>query len=337
MKRWFLWMRQGRFPALLFIFFAVIACGFLNPYGIRGITYSAEAQKNVTAFHDVIIEMSPLSTNTFTGIVMLLIGFGVFSLYLRQRTYCRYFLLSFGTFILACMAQRSSLHFLLLGCFPVAYFFRNAGANVFRHGWWKDFYIAFAVFVLSICFIVSYHQKLAGLPAWVYLAGFIFAVVAYMFCCRKEKCQKALLYVSSAFLFSILTGMEFLCSPEDLNQDTFPALEALQEDVGAKNNADVRLYVSNDEGPQAEFFGFKPYRDTRPEILATYDPNNRWNEWYQMEFMHSVDPLKFLEKYDFDYLILEPNDVVSLAMPYSDRYEEIFNDGFYRVYKKIVR
>ena len=140
-----------------------------------------------------------------------------------------------------------------------------------------------ALFVISSVFPLSYYLK-DSFKNYDYSNNY----------------SKSFIYgISILYIIAILVFCGFTIEtkmPE--NSDAIKYIE--------KNyDKNIKLYTSYDDGSYAEFIGFKPYIDPRAEVFLK--ANNKKEDIY-IEYYNFENRLlscnKFLEKYDFDLLLL---------------------------------
>lgn len=88
---------------------------------------------------------------------------------------------------------------------------------------------------------------------------------------------------------------------------------------------DIKLYTDYHNGSYVEFDGYKPYIDTRAEV---YLKKNNKKEDILVEYFNVVEGKinmdKFLDKYNFDYLIVTRGDELYKHLKKDDDYELVY-------------
>ena len=76
-----------------------------------------------------------------------------------------------------------------------------------------------------------------------------------------------------------------------------------------KNNYDIKIYTGYDEGGYFEYYGYKCYMDARAEVFlkANNKKEDIFDEYYNVYF-GNISAKDFLDKYNFDYLLLEADE-----------------------------
>lgn len=118
---------QGYRKAPLFLAaLAMFAAGFLNPYGIRAVTYLTRSYGYQEI--GVVYEMQAADVNNMVGKFIFgtfLVVIAVYLLYRAGKTRLRYVLLAGGTALLALSSVRSFVLFLICGIFSLAYYLQD--------------------------------------------------------------------------------------------------------------------------------------------------------------------------------------------------------------------
>lgn len=97
---------------------------------------------------------------------------------------------------------------------------------------------------------------------------------------------------------------------------------------------DIKLFTNYDDGSYFEFYNYKVYIDTRAEVFLK--ANNK-KEDILLEYINlidnKIDSNDFLNKYNFDYLLLSKRDLLYLKLNDSS-YELVYQYKNYYLYKK---
>ena len=104
---------------------------------------------------------------------------------------------------------------------------------------------------------------------------------------------------------------------------------------------DLDIYVGYNDGGYLEYRGYLSYIDPRAEIFLK---NNNKKEDIMLEYYNLqnglIDYRDFLEKYKFDYLVLDVDDIMYVYLNELDNYEKIYETSFedekdnYVIYRK---
>jgi hypothetical protein len=109
------------------------------------------------------------------------------------------------------------------------------------------------------------------------------------------------------------------------------------------NNAsyDIKLFTDYNTGAYMEYRGYKCYIDPRAEIFLK--TNNHvediFNEFYNLEY-GEIDPKEFLDKYQFDYLLVDKmSSTLLYELKNNKNYQEVLskevNDDIIHLYKRV--
>lgn len=102
---------------------------------------------------------------------------------------------------------------------------------------------------------------------------------------------------------------------------------------------DKKTYTSFNDGAYAEFKGIKPYIDPRMEVFLKVQngKDDIWYEYIEIQEEHA-NITKFIDKYQFDYMILDSDDTIRFEYnnhpeTFSD-YKAIYNEEDYIILAK---
>ena len=99
-------------------------------------------------------------------------------------------------------------------------------------------------------------------------------------------------------------------SVKDSHTTPVCAVQYLNNNVCDKEN--IKIYTSFNNEAYIEWYGYKTYIDARPELYEQKD-NAIYSEFVSI-YRSSTDPQAFLEKYNFDFLILYDDNSTSEAL-----------------------
>ena len=108
------------------------------------------------------------------------------------------------------------------------------------------------------------------------------------------------------------------------------------DSITEENKDNVKLYTNYYDGSYAEYRGYNCYIDPRGEIfLKIKNGEDIFKEYNDLED-NKIDYQEFLNKYNFDYLLLDKEDNLYLEInrygsPY---YHEIKSNEKYSLYEK---
>ena len=109
---------------LIIVLVLMFISGFINPYGIKAITYLFTSY-NIKEINDYILEMQPVLITTMNGkshYFLILSVITIYIIYKKGDLKLRYFLLLIGTIYLGIVHYKSYALFLLGGLVPLAYY-----------------------------------------------------------------------------------------------------------------------------------------------------------------------------------------------------------------------
>lgn len=352
---------------LLILALGMFAFAFLNPYGTEAMTYTAHSYgyKEINA---IVGEMTPLALRGFSSILLLLF-IGLFMFYARHRAPLRYFLFAFGTGILALSSVRSFFLFLLFGTLPLAYMLRGKHLAYEQHYTFQKLFLSllFGLLLMGI----SYKYYLAFLSSFkddqrIYLGILLFfatllllSLARFILRSKRQHCfsaRKELLspeierdgVLSAIFiLFLVVLPPIISCyTSYPIQRPLQRASEVLYAEPESEN---ICLYTGYDEGPYLEFQGFPCYLDTRAEVFIkkVNQQKDIFSEYYALQKSH-IDYRDFLSRYDFNYLLVDENDILYYNLANDEHYECIWDasedpeitskdiaEKNYRIFRKI--
>lgn len=185
----------------------------------------------------------------------------------------------------------------------------------------------FSFFVISSIFPLCYTLKQSFLVDNNYNHSFKFKLIYVLF---------LIFIMALVLIYPILTNVNFY------NTDTSKVITYLEKNEKIDKNK-VKVYTSYNNGSYAEYKGIKVYLDPRAEVFLK--KNNKKKdilvEYYKLQ-SRQIDIDKFLETYDFDYLIVNQNDVLYkyyLTKKNNKKYKKIYVDNDTKTYlfKKIFK
>lgn len=119
---------QGYEKKIFFIaILAMILVAFINPYGIKSMTYLFRSY-GYSEISGIVSEMQPPNINRATGIIiysLIFINVLVYCFYRKGITKIRYFLLTIGTGIMVLSSIRSFPFFIVCSLFSLAYYLKD--------------------------------------------------------------------------------------------------------------------------------------------------------------------------------------------------------------------
>jgi hypothetical protein len=106
-------------------------------------------------------------------------------------------------------------------------------------------------------------------------------------------------------------------------------------DKNASKN--IKLFTNYDDGPYYEFYNYKVYIDTRAEVFLK--ANNK-KEDILLEYINLIsgksDIDSFLNKYNFDYLVVSKKEFLYDKLNNSKLYELVYHYDNHYLFKKVL-
>lgn len=112
---------------LIISFIFMIIVGFINPYGLKSMTYLFTSY-NIPYIYNFVCEMKTPSINSILGIFIYLCIFSIYIIYillLKKQIKIYHFLLLIGTTFLAVSQNRGILFFIIASIYPLGYYFKD--------------------------------------------------------------------------------------------------------------------------------------------------------------------------------------------------------------------
>ena len=306
------WHLQGyKTKPLVIVSLVTILAGFLNPYGLKMITYifTSYGAPEIT---QMVNEMKPFNLRTTEnvlvyGALVLVLVLEMFGK--KKGLRIRHLLMFFGFLALGLNTVKGMSQFIMVMFFPLALQYKNVRIERVIEAREGREALMFWTGVVSVCLFVG---------------------------------------LCAALVPNIKDG------PDD---GVIGALDAIEEANKEKSKVDkeesgankeksetneesneVKVYVGYNNGGYVEFRGFKAYLDPRAEVFLK--KNNQkgdiLKEWEEM-LSGDIKLDEFLEKYDFDYLIVDKAHE-SIAYDLEDEsYRRIYEntDEEIRVFEKV--
>ena len=111
--------------------------------------------------------------------------------------------------------------------------------------------------------------------------------------------------------------------------------DKIVEYLDKNSNKNIRLFTNFDDGPYYEFYNYKVYIDTRAEVFLK--ANNK-KEDILLEYLNVTcgksDTDKFLNKYNFDYLVVSKDDLLYFKLSNNESYELVYWYKDYYLFKR---
>ena len=244
------------------------AVGFINPYGIKSMTYifTSFGYKDINEY---IGEMEATSVSSSLGVLYFVVLFALLGIiiFTRKNNFSTRFVLMFaGSAALAVMNYKSIGYFLVLGVPAFSYYLKDVEPML----------------------TVDESKKKKTAKDKIELAALAVLLVAA---------------ISGAVFYVTYTDSEE--SKVQQSETLYDSLDVIIEELDKDKGDDMVLYTCFDLGPYFEFYGYHPYIDCRAELF--FKKNNGVFDYYSehMDCMNGKLYYKdFLEKYKFTHVVV---------------------------------
>lgn len=139
-------------------------------------------------------------------------------------------------------------------------------------------------------------------------------------------------------LFAVVTIRAIMMVEDRPNRAIEEAIDVIDEEVGDRNKRELKIYVGYNQGGYVEYRGYPAYLDPRGEyFMKTFNKKEDiLKEWSDLE-TNKLKIEDFLDKYNFDFLVIEEYCEEALKDLKDERYKLIYSDeeNETRVYKKV--
>lgn len=104
----------------------------------------------------------------------------------------------------------------------------------------------------------------------------------------------------------------------------------------AEDVESLKIYTNYTDGGYAEYKGFKVYMDARAEVFIKAN-NNKEDVFFEYICLQEgkLHYLDFLDKYSFDYIVVDNTDILGCYLQKNDNFTVIYKDDFSQIYTKI--
>ena len=263
-------VRQPRFKykgykikPLILVGIASLLVGFLNPYGLKMMTFIFTSY-GVWEANVYINELQSFDLGTGYNILLYGVIATVIILYIfgkNKNIRFRYLLLLFGFLALGLNTVKGMSHLILVLLFPMAEVYRDVK-------------------------IVKWRKQRVAALVW---AGVLAILVI----------------VASA---PVVIKNANAAGPSDM---MIEAMNVVDVYAGGADKNNLKVYGNFNEGGYVEYRGYKSYIDPRMEVflLSNNGKADIFLEFYDLQH-GAMDREAFLEKYDFDYLVITEDDLL---------------------------
>ncbi|MBO6305295.1 MAG: hypothetical protein J6M62_09510 [Selenomonadaceae bacterium] len=315
-----------KFDIMPIVFTATISffVGFLNPYGFNAMAFLFTSYD--PAVHGIISEVQPMTLKfDFSSLffvyslfffVFLFSGVVLIS---RKKTPLYLILLFAGLGFLAMLAIRNVFLFYSLGTFVFAYNLRNYEFKLAKLNWTFLHLLPFIVIDLFVIYQIIQKDSIFPLPAIhiIYLIFLFVSLTVFAVCYGKNDGLKRIKWLLVLLLpYVLIASMNFQNRTSEKDYIGEKYKECIDVLLGENDAKDLIFFTGFNTGAYAEYRGIKCYMDARPEIFA---PKNSGKDFSIIgEYIDVINGKiyyrDFVEKYNFNYMLVEEGDGVLFAM-----------------------
>lgn len=356
-KEYFLHQIETPWRSYALLLGIILAAGFLNPYGIGAMTYTAHSY-GIDTINQIVGEMHPLIFNSILGKISFVLITFLIVLFSRERFPIRWVLISLGMTVLALSAHRSFVLFVTLGLMPTVYYFRHwqglPASRTESIAVNKRFCVIMMLLILAAYAYGIYHSKTSILLSLeqvpLILKVVVFIVTALVLIIetqygeiRRIKSISIRLLGLCTVILTLLSLIPFLAIFKPEEPLTKKAVDVI---LSENTQAGSTVWTNYDNGDYAEFKGLRPYIDTRAEVYIKANNHQKdiLQEYYDLETA-AISYREFLSRYNFDYIMTVKKDLLYTYLKEDPDYELILEyegkeygeDNSVRLYKPITK
>lgn len=322
----------------LLLFMAVLAGGFLNPYGTEAMTYVFKSF-GYKEINSLVSEMQPLSLDFgFPYLVIILVLlFGCTAMYARHSIPFRQQLLALGTGFMALQANRSSLLFLLAGVFPLAGIlpqYKVKNKKTAEYSWPRTRRMVLLMAAAAIMGVGALFTKtpVSDNRHYLFLSSFtLFALFSIFVFWRlwKNRMHPNTLKQNSRMVFCCLGLMLFVpfstayFRTPRANPFLAKGVEVIQQDAAV---SPICLWTGYNDGDYAEYKGIPSYIDARAEVFKPKlnQQKDVMNEYYSL-IIGQLDYRDFVTRYPFTHFLTTDLDPLYVNLKNDPRFELLWD------------
>lgn len=106
-------------------------------------------------------------------------------------------------------------------------------------------------------------------------------------------------------------------------------IEDIIEYLDNNTSKDITLYTNYDNGSYVEFYGYKPYIDTRAEVFIKKNnkKKNVLDEYFKL-LKGNLDTDKFIDNYKFDYILVDESENFYNYIKNCEDYELVYSGKY---------
>ena len=322
----------------LFLFLAILAGGFCNPYGTETMTYAFKSY-GYRDINTLVSEMHPLVLDFESPYMVILLAllFVCTAVYARHSIPIRQQLLALGTGFMSLQANRSCLLFLLAGVFPLArilaqYSFQPRKSAPYQ--WSRTRRMVLLMVAASILGTVALFSRttVSIERQFLYLGTFIlfaFLAVCALWNLWKNRTESDALKQNSRILFSLLVLMllipfstAYIRMPR-ANPVLEKGVDVIQQDAAG---SPICLWTGYNDGDYAEYKGIPCYIDARAEV---FKPRLNHQKDVMKEYCSllwgQLDYRDFVTRYPFTHFLTSDLDPLYVNLKNDPRFELLWD------------
>lgn len=333
--RWELTWKPKDFLGL---FAAVLAGGFLNPYGTEAMTYVFKSF-GYADINKLVSEMHPLALDLESPYIVLLFAllFGCTALYARHSLPLRQQLLALGTGFMALQANRSCLLFLLAGIFPLAGMLPQTISSEKGSDGYTWPRTRRMVLLMSAAAVMGIAALFAKTPIadnryvlfWGTFLLFALLSVGSLWNLWKNRLQADTLKQNGRMVFCCLALMllvpfstAYIRMPR-ANPFLAKGVDVIQQDAAGSS---ICLWTGYNDGGYTEFRGIPSYIDPRAEVFKPkLNHQKDVMEEYCSLIFGKLDCRDFVTRYPFTHFLTTDLDPLYVNLKNDPRFELLWD------------
>ena len=142
------------------------------------------------------------------------------------------------------------------------------------------------------------------------------------------------LYISEIIIVLLILGININNNKYYLKNNNQKYIDYLDKYA----NKDIKLYADYNNGSYFEYSCYRPYMDSRAEIFIKKNNGKEdiFDEACKVK-KGTINYKKFLQKYDFDYIIVEDDDSLYYYLKNDKSYRVVLKGKHKKLYKKEVK
>lgn len=218
-----------------------------------------------------------------------------------------------------------SIHYLTI----ILILFINFIVIMIYYSKYKKVRVSYILFLFGSLILAQYSKKSS-----VFMLIFGLYPMAYYFMNYKIDLK---VKFSNKIYYSIIVVCLLICVyclSKNVYIGKFLTYNNVINDYVIKNNdvSKLKIYANYEVGGYFEYLGAKSYIDTRAEhfLKKMNKKEDIFEEYINLQY-GILDYKKFIEKYDFSYIVITDNDYL-FYVKNIDGYEKIYDDSYLKIY-----